>query len=579
MESDTSVNIPLDVSAQTQSDSEGRGRLSVLALGGVFEIGKNMYVVQYDDDLIVIDCGSKFPDESLLGIDLIIPDISYLLQNKHKVRALVITHGHEDHIGGIPYFLKQLNIPIYATRLTLGLIELKLKEHRLKKTALHEIKPASEMVLGELQLSFFRTNHSIPDCLGIVIDTPVGRIVHTGDFKFDLSPSNGQYPEIHKMARIGESGVLLLLSESTNAERAGFTPSESIVGDKIMEAFQKAKYRIFLSTFASNVSRLQQVIDAAMQTNRKLALLGRSMINVVKVALEHGYLNMPEGMLIEAKDASGLPRDSVAVLCTGSQGESMAALSRLASGRHPHIELLPKDTVILASSPIPGNERNVASVLDGLYLRGANVIHGSGSATGMHVSGHGSQEELKLMLTLMKPRYFVPIHGEYRMLFQHKQLAESVGVDGENIYILRNGDILDVVRENNQHDVTQTRKVVAGNTLVDGLGIGDVGTVVLRDRRHLAEDGILIVVVTLSSNERTLLSGPDIITRGFVHVKESEALLSELNEKIKEDIYGLLDVENRKWSVLKHKIRETSAKLIFARNGRRPMILPVVIEV
>ncbi len=558
---------------------ESEGRLSVLALGGVFEIGKNMYVVQYNDNLIVIDCGSKFPDESLLGIDLIIPDIGFLLQNKHKVSALVITHGHEDHIGGIPYFLKQLNIPVYATKLTLGLIDLKLKEHRLKKTELHEITPASELTFGDLKLSFFRTNHSIPDCLGIVIDTPAGRVVHTGDFKFDLSPSNGQVPDIHKMARIGEEGVLLLLSESTNAERPGFTPSESMVGEKIMEAFQKADYRIFLSTFASNVSRLQQVIDAAIHTHRRLALLGRSMVNVVKLALEQGYLSMPEGMLIEAKEASELPREAVAVLCTGSQGESMAALSRLASGRHPHIEILPQDTVILASSPIPGNERNVAAVLDGLYLRGANVIHGSGSVTGMHVSGHGSQEELKLMLTLMKPRYFVPIHGEYRMLAQHKKLAESVGVDPGNIYILRNGDVLDVVRENNRHNVTQNRKVAAGNTLVDGLGIGDVGSVVLRDRRHLAEDGIFIVVATLSSNERILLSGPDIITRGFVHVKEAEALLSELNEKIKADIHTLLDAEQREWSVFKHKIRETSARLIFTRLGRRPMILPVIIEV
>lgn len=549
--------------------------LSVFALGGVYEIGKNMYVVQFDDDIVVIDCGSKFPDESLLGIDLIIPDISYLLQNKDKVRALVITHGHEDHIGGIPYFLKQLNVPVFATRLTLGLIELKLKEQRLKKTELFEITSSSQLFFGDLTLSFFRTNHSIPDCLGIVIDTPVGRVVHTGDFKFDLSPANGQFPEIHKMASIGESGVLVLLSESTNAERPGFTPSESIVGDKIMEAFQKAENRVFLSTFASNVSRLQQVVDAAIRTERKVTLLGRSMVNVVQVALENGYLQMPEGMLIEPKEASELPRDQVAVLCTGSQGEAMAALSRLASGRYPHMELMADDTVIFASSPIPGNERNVAAVLDLLYQRGAQVIHGSGTATGMHVSGHGSQEELKLMLTLMKPKLFVPIHGEYRMLFKHRQLAESVGIDKENVYILRNGDVLDIT----SNSISASRKVAAGNTLVDGLGIGDVGTVVLRDRKHLAEDGILVVVVTLSSSEGTLLSGPDIITRGFVYARESESLLGELTRKIMDDINVLLDVENHKWSDLKQQIRETCGRLILTKTGRRPMILPVIIEV
>jgi ribonuclease J len=556
--------------ARSKPKSSVPGQLSVFALGGVFEIGKNMYVVQYGEDLVIIDCGSKFPDESLLGIDLIIPDISFLLQNKEKVRALVITHGHEDHIGGIPYFLKQLNVPVYATRLTLGLIELKLKEHRLKKTQLHEITSASELSLGSIRLSFFRTNHSIPDCLGIVLDTPAGRVVHTGDFKFDLSPANGQFPEIHKMARIGESGVLVLLSESTNAERPGFTPSESVVGDKIIEAFQKAQHRIFLTTFASNVSRLQQVVDAAIRTERKLALLGRSMMNVVSVALEHGYLTIPDGMLIEAKDASSLPRDKLAVLCTGSQGEPMAALSRLAGGSNPHIELQPEDTVIFASSPIPGNERSVAAVLDQLYLRGARIIHGSGAATGMHVSGHGSQEELKLMLTLMKPKYFVPIHGEYRMLFQHQLLAESVGIERNNVFIMRNGDVLDV----SQHTAAQSRKVTAGNTLVDGLGIGDVGNVVLRDRKHLAEDGILIVVVTLSSSEGTLLSGPDIITRGFIYAKESEALLG-----VTEEISELLGSENRKWSVLKHKIRESCGKLVLARTRRRPMILPVIIEV
>ncbi|NIK78565.1 ribonuclease J [Paenibacillus castaneae] len=554
----------------------GTNKLSIFALGGVYEIGKNMYVVQYEDDILVIDCGSKFPDESLLGIDLIIPDISYLLEKKDKVRALIVTHGHEDHIGGIPYFLKQLNIPVYGTSLTLGLIKGKMKEHRLSNVSLYEIKSDSSIELGSLKLTFFRTNHSIPDCVGVVIDTPEGTVVHTGDFKFDLSPSNKQFPDIHKMARIGEKGVLALLSESTNAERPGFTPSEKLVGERIKEAFQKAENKIFLSTFASNVSRLQQVVDAAIATNRKLLLLGRSMINVVTIALDLGYLNIPDGMLIEAKEANELSREQVAVLCTGSQGEPMAALSRLASSTYPHIEIMPDDTVILASSPIPGNERNVANMLNHLYMLGAHVIHGAGAATGMHVSGHGSQEELKLMLTLMKPKYFVPIHGEYRMLYQHKQLAESVGIEKEQIFILNNGDVLDIA----EGHIQQNRKIMAGNTLVDGLGIGDVGNIILRDRKHLAEDGILVIVITLSRTESVILSGPDIISRGFIFVRESETLLNEVGKLVVKTIGDLQEKGNDgKWSILKHKIKESTSKYVYAKTKRRPMILPIIIEV
>ncbi|MGO4183701.1 ribonuclease J [Paenibacillus sp. MCAF9] len=552
-------------------------KLSIFALGGVFEIGKNMYVIQYADDIIVIDCGSKFPDESLPGIDLIVPDISYLIENQEKVRALVITHGHEDHIGGIPYILKQLNIPVYGTRLTLGLIKGKLNEHRLKGALFHEIKTDSFIELGRsFQLSFFRTNHSIPDCVGIVLQTPEGTVVHTGDFKFDLSPSNKQFPDIHRMAKIGEAGVLALLSESTNAERPGFTPSERVVGEKIADAFQKATNKIFLSTFASNINRLQQVVDASILTNRKLLLLGRSMINVVTIAQELGYIHIPEGMIIEAKEANHLPREKVAVLCTGSQGEPMAALSRLASSTYPHTEISSGDTVILASSPIPGNEKNVASMIDHLYMLGAHVIHGSGVATGMHVSGHGSQEELKLMLTLMKPTYFIPIHGEYRMLYQHRLLAESVGVEKDNIYIMNNGDVLDL----SGNHVQQTRKVTAGNTLIDGLGIGDIGNIVLRDRKHLAEDGILVVVVTLSRIEGSVLSGPDIISRGFVYVRESEALLGEVGRLVMKTIADLQENGNDgKWSILKHRIKESTSKLLYAKTKRRPMVLPIIIEV
>jgi len=550
--------------------------LSVFALGGVYEIGKNMYVIQYANDIIVIDCGSKFPDESLLGVDLIIPDISYLLENRNKIKGMIITHGHEDHIGGIPYVLKQLKIPIYASRLTIGLIEGKLREHRLNQNLLHEIHTESIIELGQLKLSFFRTNHSIPDCLGVAIHTPEGTVVHTGDFKFDLSPANRQFPDIHKMARIGEDGVILLLSESTNAERPGFTPSERLVGEHIEEAFQKAKNRVFLSTFASNVSRLQQVVDAAVKTERKLLLLGRSMVNVVKVATELDYLTMPEGMIVEAKEAKELPRERLAILCTGSQGEPMAALSRLANSNHPLVAIEPEDTVIFASSPIPGNERNVASTLDRLYLLGANVIHGGSSSTGMHVSGHGSQEELKLMLTLMKPRYLIPIHGEYRMLHKHRLLAESVGMDREQVFIMRNGEVLTITGQ----QARRQGQVTAGNTLVDGFGIGDVGNIVLRDRKHLAEDGIVIVVITLSQQDNALLSEPDIITRGFVYARESEALLKEAGSLALNVIEQLQQsAQDWKSTVLKASLKESIGKFLYAKTKRRPMILPIIIEV
>lgn len=550
--------------------------LSVFALGGIQEIGKNMYVVQYEEDIIVIDCGSKFPDESLLGIDLIIPDITFLKENKDKVRGLIVTHGHEDHIGGIPYILKQMNMPIYGSQLTLGLIKGKLRENNLlRETELNEINSESVIVLGAFTITFFKTNHSIPDCLGVVFSTPEGTIVHTGDFKFDLTPVNNEYPDIHKMASIGANGVLALLSESTNAERPGFTPSERLVGEHIVEAFKKAEHKIFISTFASNVHRLQQVIHAAKLTDRKLLLLGRSMVNVVSVATELGHLKVPDGMIVEVQEANQLARDKVAVLCTGSQGEPMAALSRLASSSYRQVEVLPGDTVIFAASPIPGNEKNVSTIVDNLYLLGANVIYGSGTATGMHVSGHASQEELKLMLTLMKPKYFIPVHGEYRMLFQHRLLAEAVGVKRENVFIIKNGEVVDF----KDQTAIQSRKLPAGNTLVDGFGIGDVGTAVLRDRKHLAEDGLLVVVVTLNKAEGLLLSGPDIISRGFVYVRESEYLMEKINQIVLRTVEELQKTAHEMdWAFLKHKIKESIGKYVYSETKRRPMILPIIIE-
>ncbi|MEH6938042.1 ribonuclease J [Bacillus sp. JJ664] len=551
-------------------------RLSIFALGGVNEIGKNMYAIQYADEILIIDCGGKFPDESLLGIDLIIPDITYLHQNKEKIKGLIVTHGHEDHIGGIPYILKQLNLPIYASRLTLGLIEIKLKEHGLlSDTELNIIQSDTELQFNEFVVTFFKTNHSIPDCLGIVFHTPEGVVVHTGDFKFDLTPVNNQYPDIHKMADIGSKGVLLLLSESTNAERPGSTPSERMVGEHIEEAFHRAKRKVIISTFASNVHRVQQIVDASIKTNRKLALLGRSMVNVVTVAMEKDYLRIPEGMLIDAQEIHALAPENVTILCTGSQGEPLAALARLASSSYRDVEVYPEDTVIFAASPIPGNERNVSRIIDNFYTLGANVIYGSGSSTGMHVSGHAYQEELKLMLTLMKPKYFIPIHGEFRMLHHHSALAESVGVEKSNIFIIKNGDVVDI-----QNSVaSQTRKIPSGNIYVDGMGIGDVGNIVLRDRKQLSEDGMLVIVITISKVEKKIISGPDTISRGFVYARDSESLIREVNKLATNTVNDLLDANTLQWSVMKQNMKRSISQFLFTKTKRKPMILPIIIEI
>lgn len=556
--------------------SPTKSMLSVFALGGINEIGKNMYAIQFLKEIILIDCGSKFPDESLLGVDLIIPDITYLKENQEKIKGLFVTHGHEDHIGGIPYLLKQLNIPVYASRLTLGLIELKLKEHGLLgETELILIDSDSVIKFEHFSISFFKTNHSIPDCLGIVFDTPEGTVVHTGDFKFDLTPVNNQYPDIHKMAEIGSKGVLLLLSESTNAERPGSTPSERIVGEHIVDAFMKAKQRVIISTFASNVHRVQQIVDASIITNRKLALLGRSMVNVVQVAMEQGYLSIPEGMLIDTDEINSFAPESITILCTGSQGEPLAALARLASSSFRGVDVYPGDTVILAASPIPGNERGVSRIIDNFYNLGANVIYGSGSSTGMHVSGHAYQEELKLMLTLMKPKYFIPIHGEYRMLHHHRSLAESVGVERKNIFIIKNGDVVDIL----QSEAIQSRRIPAGNIYVDGMGIGDVGNIVLRDRKQLAEDGMLVIVITINKMERKIISGPDTISRGFVYARDSESLLKEVNQIVTSSINELLDENKLQWGVMKQNIKKSLGQFLFTKTKRKPMILPIIIEI
>lgn len=551
-------------------------KLTIFALGGVGEIGKNMYVIQYGADIVVVDSGLKFPEEDMLGIDIVIPDISYLTENRDKVRGIVLTHGHEDHIGGLPYVLKNLNVPVYGTRLTLGLVENKLKEaNLLGDTKRILINEDSEIQLGNsLKVTFFRTNHSIPDSVGVCIETPEGNVVHTGDFKFDHTPVNGQFANLHRMAEIGQKGVLALLSDSTNAEKPGFTPSEKNVGIVLEDIFRKAEQRVVVATFASNVHRIQQVVNAAESTGRKITVIGRSMVNVVSIASELGYLNVPDGMLIEPEEMNRMAANRVVVLCTGSQGEPMSALTRMARSSHRKVDILPGDTVIIAATPVPGNEKYVGRTIDELFRLGANVIY-SGSNSGVHVSGHGSQEELKLMLNLMKPKFFIPIHGEYRMQRKHALLAESVGVEPQNIFITEIGEIVEI----QGGAARKAGKVTAGNVLIDGLGVGDVGNIVLRDRKLLSQDGILVVVVTLSKQNGAIVSGPDIISRGFVYVRESEGLLDEANRIVSSTLQRLMSEKVNEWASLKTSVKDSLGRFLYEQTRRRPMILPIIMEV
>lgn len=558
------------------SKKNNQDKLLIFALGGVGEIGKNMYVVQYANDIVVVDAGLKFPEEDMLGIDIVIPDITYLTENRDKVRGILITHGHEDHIGGLPYVLKHLNVPVYGTKLTLGLIEGKLKEAGLLgETKRILINAESELQLGAIKASFFKTNHSIPDSVGVCLDTPEGTVVHTGDFKFDHTPVNNQYADLQRIADIGKRGVLALLSDSTNAERPGFTPSESMIGPELEDIFRKSPQRVVVATFASNVHRIQQVINAAMATRRKIAVVGRSMVNVVTIASELGYLDIPEGMIIEPEEVNKMAADRVVVLSTGSQGEPMSALTRMARNTHRKIDILPGDTVIIAATPIPGNERYVGRTVDELMRLGANVIYGPGSISGVHVSGHGSQEELKLMINLIRPKFFIPIHGEFRMLRSHALLGESVGIEKENIFLIDNGDTVEFQGGN----ARKGNKVPAGNVLIDGLGVGDVGNIVLRDRKLLSQDGILVVVVTLSKQDGAILSGPDIISRGFVYVRESEGLLEEANRIVTSTLHKLMNDNVNEWASLKTNVKDALGRFLYEQTRRRPMILPIIMEV
>ncbi|MHB1682487.1 MAG: ribonuclease J [Bacilli bacterium] len=549
-------------------------KLSIIPLGGLGEIGKNMTAYVYGNDMIVVDAGLKFPEEEMLGIDIVIPDITFLVENRQKFRGLFLTHGHEDHIGGLAYVLKSLQVPVYGTRLTLGLVEGKLREHGiLDQSKLIPITNESEIKLGSFTVTCFHVNHSIPDAVGFAIDTPEGVVVQTGDFKFDQTPVDGRHSDYAKMTALGARGVLALLSDSTNAERAGFTMSERTVGATIDDVFRAATGRVILATFASNIHRLQQVINAAERTGRKVAVVGRSMVNNITVAKDLGYLQVEPSTLIEPEDLSRYDAKDVALLTTGSQGEPMSALTRMARATHRKVEIYPGDTVIIASSPIPGNEKSISRTIDLLFRIGAHVIYQS--VSGVHVSGHGSQEELKLMLNFIRPKYFMPVHGEFRMQNRHAQLAEATGVNPDNIFIMNIGDVLEF-----QGGVARLGgKVQAGAVMIDGLGVGDVGNIVLRDRKLLSQDGILVVVVTLSKQTHSVLSGPDIISRGFVYVRESEELLDEASRIVSATMQRLMTDNVSDWSGLKTGVRDSLSRYLYEQTRRRPMVLPIIMEV
>ncbi|HEY3425538.1 MAG TPA: ribonuclease J [Negativicutes bacterium] len=556
---------------------EKQNKLAIIPLGGLGEIGKNMTVIRYGDDIIVLDSGLAFPEDDMLGIDLVIPDITYLLENKDNIRAVVLTHGHEDHIGSLSYLLKQIDVPVYGTGLTLGLAEGRLKENNVANYTLIPVKPGDQLSFGNIQVGFIRVSHSIPDAVGIYFKTPVGTIVHTGDFKIDYTPADNKIMDIHKFAELGDEGVLVLMSDSTNAERPGSTRSERTVGIALDEAFRGAKDRILLATFASNVLRLQQAINSACKYDRKVAIIGRSMINVVNIAMELGYLTIPEGMLIDIDEINRYPGNKIVILTTGSQGEPMSALTRMAMNNHRKVEIYPGDTVIISATPIPGNEKSVSKTIDALLRQGAEVIHERSS--GIHVSGHASQDELKLMLTLVRPKYFIPVHGEFRMLKNHGMLAEELGIPKENIFVGNNGQVFEFTKELDEVTGKLAGKVTSGKVFVDGLGVGDIGNIVLRDRSQLSQDGVLIVVVTMDKERGCVVAGPDLVSRGFVYVRESGQLMIEAKQKVKQALATCEAGQITQWAAIKTSIRDVLGKFVYEKTGRRPVILPIIMEI
>jgi ribonuclease J len=547
------------------------GSLKIVPLGGLEQIGMNITAFEYEDSIIVVDCGLSFPEDDMLGIDLVIPDVTYLKDNIEKVKGFVITHGHEDHIGALPYVLKEVNVPIYGTKLTLGLIENKLKEHNLiKGTKRKVIRHGQSINLGCFRIEFIKTNHSIQDAAALAIYSPAGIVVHTGDFKVDYTPVFGDAIDLQRFAEIGKKGVLALMCDSTNAERPGFTMSERTVGKKFDNIFaEHANTRIIIATFASNVDRVQQIINSAHKYGRKVAVEGRSMVNVIGTASELGYLNIPDHTLIDIDQIKNYPDNQVTLITTGSQGESMAALSRMAANIHRKVSIKPGDTIIFSSNPIPGNEKAVSKVINELSMKGADVIFQDA-----HVSGHACQEEIKLIYSLVHPKYAIPVHGEYRHLKAHAEIAKSLGIPKENVFIISSGDVLEVSEEKAQ----VTGKVHTGGILVDGLGVGDVGNIVLRDRQHLAEDGIMIVVLTLEKHSNYVLAGPDIVSRGFVYVRESEDLMGEARIVVEDALDICLDKHITDWSKIKGIIKDSLGDFVWKRTKRRPMILPIIME-
>ena len=547
-------------------------RLKVIPLGGLEQIGMNITAFEYEDSIVVVDCGLSFPEDDMLGIDLVIPDITYLKNNIEKVKGFVITHGHEDHIGALPYILKEINVPVYATRLTMGLIENKLKEHNLTGQVKRKVVKFGQSInLGQFRIEFIKTNHSIVDAAALAIYSPAGIVVHTGDFKVDYTPVFGDAIDLQRFAELGKKGVLALMCDSTNAERPGFTPSERTLGKTFDALFEEHKNtRILIATFASNVDRVQQIINSAYKFGRKVVVEGRSMVNIIEVATNLGCLSIPDKTLIDIEQLKNYPREKTVIITTGSQGESMAALSRMAEDNHMKISIGPGDTVIFSSNPIPGNEKAVTNVINELLVKGADVIFQD-----VHVSGHACQEEIKLIYSLVHPRYAIPVHGEYKHLIAQAKIARELGIDKERIFILRSGDVLEMSEESAE----VTGKVPVGDILVDGLGVGDVGNIVLRDRQHLAEDGIMIVVLSLDGATDQLVSGPDIVSRGFVYVRESDELMEEAHVVVSEAVNGCLDRGISDWGKLKSAIKDSLGDYVWKKTKRRPMILPIIMEV